>query len=144
MVNYTAVLLTNTRRAGAARAARGAVVRVRGHGDGRRRRTDNDLHDAGMATAKDPERTVIPSPSASPLGRTGTCRSALAERLGHADLDEVLGDEAGAIRLASAGTRAVVGSGMHPDGALVLRGLGAEPAASAPGSWPRAPWPKAT
>jgi protein-tyrosine-phosphatase len=55
------------------------------------------------------------------------CRSALAERLGRAYLDEALGEEAGAIRLASAGTRAVVGSGMHPDSALVLRGLGAEP-----------------
>jgi protein-tyrosine-phosphatase len=55
------------------------------------------------------------------------CRSALGERLGRAYLDELLGGEASAIRLASAGTRAVVGSGMHPDSALVLRGLGAEP-----------------
>jgi protein-tyrosine phosphatase len=55
------------------------------------------------------------------------CRSALAERLGRAYLDEVLGDEAGAIRLVSAGIRAVVGSAMHPDSALVLRGLGASP-----------------
>jgi protein-tyrosine phosphatase len=52
------------------------------------------------------------------------CRSALAERLGHAYLDEALGPAAGRIRLESAGTRAVVGSGMHPDSALVLRGLG--------------------
>jgi protein-tyrosine-phosphatase len=55
------------------------------------------------------------------------CRSALAERLGRAYLDELLGDDAGAIRLVSAGTRAVVGSGMHPDSALVLSGLGGEP-----------------
>ena len=54
------------------------------------------------------------------------CRSALAERLGRAFLGEVLGDDAPAIRLISAGTRAVVGSGMQPDSALVLRGLGAE------------------
>jgi protein-tyrosine-phosphatase len=55
------------------------------------------------------------------------CRSALAERLGRAYLDEALGEDAGAIRLISAGTRAVVGSAMHPDSALALRGLGAEP-----------------
>ena len=54
------------------------------------------------------------------------CRSALAERLGRAYLAGVLGDDAGRIRLVSAGTRAVVGSGMHPDSALVLRGLGGE------------------
>jgi protein-tyrosine phosphatase len=55
------------------------------------------------------------------------CRSALAERLGRAYLDDVLGDDAGALRLVSAGTQAVVGSEMHPDSALVLRGYGAEP-----------------
>ena len=55
------------------------------------------------------------------------CRSALAERLGRAYLDELLGEDASAIRLVSAGTRAVVGSAMHPDSALVLLGLGAEP-----------------
>jgi protein-tyrosine-phosphatase len=55
------------------------------------------------------------------------CRSALAEGLGRAFLDEVMGPEASAIRLLSAGTRAVVGSGMHEHSALVLRGLGAEP-----------------
>jgi protein-tyrosine phosphatase len=54
------------------------------------------------------------------------CRSALAERLGRAFLDEALGDEAPTIRLVSAGTRAVVGSGMHADSALVLGGLGGE------------------
>jgi protein-tyrosine-phosphatase len=54
------------------------------------------------------------------------CRSALAERLGLAYVGEILGDEAAGIRLMSAGTRAVVDSGMHPDSALVLRGLGAE------------------
>ncbi len=55
------------------------------------------------------------------------CRSALAERLGRAYLAETLGDEASAVRIVSAGTQAVVGSAMHPDSALVLRGFGAEP-----------------
>jgi protein-tyrosine-phosphatase len=55
------------------------------------------------------------------------CRSALAERLGRAHLDEVLRERAGLVQLRSAGTRAVVGSGMHPDSALVLQGLGGEP-----------------
>ena len=54
------------------------------------------------------------------------CRSALAEHLGRAYLREALGPRADAIRVVSAGTRAVVGSAMHPDSALVLRGLGAE------------------
>ena len=53
------------------------------------------------------------------------CRSALAERLGRAYLDEVLGAEAGVVRLVSAGTQAVVGSAMHPHSDLVLRGYGA-------------------
>jgi protein-tyrosine-phosphatase len=75
----------------------------------------------------------VPDPSAaSPftvlLVCTGNiCRSALGERLGRAYLDEAFGENAGAIRLVSAGTQAVVGSAMHPDSALVLRGLGAEP-----------------
>ena len=56
------------------------------------------------------------------------CRSALAERLGRAYLDKALGDERAAeIQLVSAGVAAVVGSGMHPDSALVLRGLGGTP-----------------
>lgn len=55
------------------------------------------------------------------------CRSALAERLGRALLQERLGADAAAIRLVSAGTQAVVGSAMHPDSALVLQGFGAEP-----------------
>lgn len=54
------------------------------------------------------------------------CRSALAERLGRAYLDELLGASAAEIRLVSAGTRAVVGSEMHPHSALVLGGFGAE------------------
>jgi protein-tyrosine phosphatase len=56
------------------------------------------------------------------------CRSALAERLGRAYLDEVLGDDAGAVELSSAGTQAVVGSTMHPDTALVVQGFGGDPA----------------
>ncbi len=55
------------------------------------------------------------------------CRSALAERLGRAYLDEIMGAAAADIGLVSAGTRAVVGSAMHPDSALVLAGFGAEP-----------------
>ena len=53
------------------------------------------------------------------------CRSALAVRLGDAYLRERLGQQAAAIQLTSAGTRAVVGSGMHPDSELVLQGFGA-------------------
>ncbi|MGY1752132.1 arsenate reductase/protein-tyrosine-phosphatase family protein [Blastococcus sp. SYSU D01042] len=56
------------------------------------------------------------------------CRSALAERLGRAYLAEAAGKDAEAIRLTSAGVRAVAGSAMHPDSALVLRGLGGNPA----------------
>ena len=55
------------------------------------------------------------------------CRSALAERLGRAYLDEALGDEAAAIRLVSAGTQAVVDAGVHPDTAMVLAGFGGDP-----------------
>jgi protein-tyrosine phosphatase len=55
------------------------------------------------------------------------CRSALAERLGRAFLAQVMGEDADQVRIVSAGTRAVVGSAMHPDSALVLRGFGAEP-----------------
>ena len=55
------------------------------------------------------------------------CRSALAERLGRAFLDQVLAGDARQIRIVSAGTRAVVDSAMHPDSALVLSGFGAEP-----------------
>ena len=55
------------------------------------------------------------------------CRSALAERLGRAYLDDALGDDASAVRLISAGTQAVVGSAMHPDSALVLTGFGGLP-----------------
>lgn len=54
------------------------------------------------------------------------CRSALAERLGRAYLDARLGDDARAVRIVSAGMRAVVDSPMHPDSALVLQGYGAE------------------
>ncbi len=55
------------------------------------------------------------------------CRSALGERLGRAYLAEVLGGDAGAVRLESAGAQAVVGSGLHPASALVLSGLGGSP-----------------
>jgi protein-tyrosine-phosphatase len=54
------------------------------------------------------------------------CRSAMAERLGRAFLDQILGPDADQVRIGSAGTRAVVGAAMHPASALVLRGFGAE------------------
>jgi protein-tyrosine-phosphatase len=76
----------------------------------------------------------VPQPAPPPQAFTvllvctgNICRSALAERLGRTYLDELLGDDAGAIRLVSAGTRAVVASAMHPDSAQVLRGFGADP-----------------
>ena len=53
------------------------------------------------------------------------CRSAFAERLGRAWLEETPATRAAGVQLTSAGTRAVVGSGMHPDTALVLAGYGA-------------------
>jgi protein-tyrosine-phosphatase len=56
------------------------------------------------------------------------CRSALAERLARAYLDEVLGSDSAAIAVRSAGTRAVPGAGVHPATALVLAGLGGDPA----------------
>ena len=55
------------------------------------------------------------------------CRSALGERLGRAYLADVLGQDAASVDLVSAGVQAVVGSAMHPDSALVLRGLGGSP-----------------
>ena len=72
-----------------------------------------------------------PSPVASPftvlLVCTGNiCRSAMAERLGRAFLAAVMAEDAGQVRLVSAGIQAVVDSAMHPDSALVLRGFGAE------------------
>src|SRR3954463_244063 len=54
------------------------------------------------------------------------CRSALAERLGRAYLDDVLGEDAGLVQLSRAGGGGVVGSPMPPDSAPVLAGLGAE------------------
>ncbi|MDP9459033.1 MAG: protein-tyrosine-phosphatase [Actinomycetota bacterium] len=56
------------------------------------------------------------------------CRSALGERFGRAYLHEALGAAAADVHLASAGTRARSGSGMHPDTAPVLEGLGGDPA----------------
>jgi protein-tyrosine-phosphatase len=56
------------------------------------------------------------------------CRSAMAERLARAVLDESLGGDAGVITVHSAGTQAVVGSAVHPDSALVLAGFGGDPA----------------
>ncbi|WP_448614614.1 arsenate reductase/protein-tyrosine-phosphatase family protein [Modestobacter sp. URMC 112] len=55
------------------------------------------------------------------------CRSALAERLSRAYLDDALGADASTVVLRSAGTQAVVGSGVHRKTALVLAGLGGDP-----------------
>jgi protein-tyrosine phosphatase len=54
------------------------------------------------------------------------CRSPLAERLGRAHLGRLLGEDAGLLRIESAGTRAVVGAQMHPDSAEVLGRLGGD------------------
>ena len=54
------------------------------------------------------------------------CRSAFAERLGRAYLDDRLGEDARLVQLTSAGVGAVVGSAMHPDSALVLQGYGGD------------------
>ena len=80
-----------------------------------------DLHTVRVpAQPPEPALTIL-------LVCTGNiCRSALAERLGRAYLDEVLGNQASLIRLVSGGTQAVVDSAMHPHSALVLRGYGAE------------------
>ena len=55
------------------------------------------------------------------------CRSPLAERVGRAHLGRLLGEDAGLIRIESAGTRAVVGVPMHPASAEVLGCLGGDP-----------------
>jgi protein-tyrosine-phosphatase len=52
------------------------------------------------------------------------CRSPVAERVARSYLDAVLGPDAADIRLVSAGTHAVVGSGVHPQSAAVLTALG--------------------
>jgi protein-tyrosine-phosphatase len=54
------------------------------------------------------------------------CRSALAEHLGRAYLQRELEAGADQVQLGSAGTGAVVGSGIHPDTALVLAGFGGD------------------
>jgi protein-tyrosine phosphatase len=72
-----------------------------------------------------PGRTSEPALTVLLVCTGNICRSAMAERLGRAYLHEVLGDDAAAVRLVSAGTQAVVGSAMHPHSDLVLRGFGA-------------------
>lgn len=56
------------------------------------------------------------------------CRSAMAERMARAYLDEAMGDDAHRIQVVSAGTHAVKGAGVHPDSATVLEGFGGDPA----------------
>jgi protein-tyrosine-phosphatase len=53
------------------------------------------------------------------------CRSPMAERMGQSVLDSASGAQA-AVRLHSAGLRAVVGSGMHPDSARALQRYGTD------------------
>ncbi len=55
------------------------------------------------------------------------CRSPIAERLTRAFLDEAVGADEALVRIESAGTRAVVGSGVHPDSSAVLTSLGGDP-----------------
>jgi protein-tyrosine-phosphatase len=52
------------------------------------------------------------------------CRSPIAERVAAAYLRAALGPEASGVRLGSAGTRAVVGAGVHPDSVAVLTSFG--------------------
>jgi protein-tyrosine-phosphatase len=54
------------------------------------------------------------------------CRSPVAERLARGYLEAALGPESAAFHVASAGTHAVVGSGVHPDSAGVLIALGGD------------------
>src|SRR5690348_11873036 len=87
-----------------------------------------------MARARTDRRTARRPAGEAVIGQftvlfvcTGNvCRSALAERLASAYLDEALGAGAPQVRVISAGTGAVVGSAMHEDSALVLRGFGGE------------------
>ncbi|MGY2083195.1 arsenate reductase/protein-tyrosine-phosphatase family protein [Blastococcus sp. SYSU DS0539] len=75
-----------------------------------------------------PPDETAPTPVTVLLVCTGNiCRSALGEGLGRSYLREVLGPAAADVQLASAGTRAVAGSRMHPDSALVLTGFGGDP-----------------
>lgn len=68
-----------------------------------------------------------PAPFTILLVCTGNiCRSAMAERLGRAYLDQVMGETAEQVQIHSAGIRAVVDSAMHPHSALVLAGLGGD------------------
>ena len=54
------------------------------------------------------------------------CRSPMGERLTRAFLDDALGASAAAVGTSSAGTHAVVGSGMEPSSSRVLSGLGGD------------------
>ncbi|MBB3083222.1 low molecular weight phosphatase family protein [Geodermatophilus sabuli] len=54
------------------------------------------------------------------------CRSAAAERLARRQLEALLGAAAASVLVHSAGTRAAVGSAIHPDSASVLRRLGGD------------------
>jgi low molecular weight protein-tyrosine phosphatase len=104
-----------TRDALGTRSGRGRLRRDRGEA------VDSRMIQVRRHTTAAPVFTVL-------LVCTGNiCRSAMAERLGRAYLRDVLGPAVHGVRVSSAGIRAVVGSGMHPDSALVLRGLGGDP-----------------
>ncbi|MGY1664594.1 arsenate reductase/protein-tyrosine-phosphatase family protein [Geodermatophilus sp. SYSU D00696] len=74
-----------------------------------------------------PHPTVEPTFTVLLVCTGNICRSALGERLGRAYLESLGDGTADRIRLVSAGTQAVSGAAMHPDSALVLRGLGGDP-----------------
>jgi len=54
------------------------------------------------------------------------CRSPAAERLARRHLEQALGDAPSPVRWESAGTRAAVGSPVHPDTAAVVAALGGD------------------
>ena len=55
------------------------------------------------------------------------CRSPLAERLLRMRIEQMLGDGASAVRVSSAGVRALVGDPMNESSAAELRRLGGDP-----------------
>jgi len=79
----------------------------------------------GARQRREQERDAADGWRAQP--RQAGSRARSAERLGRAYLDEALGERAADVRLTSAGVAAVVGSGMPPDSALVLQGMGGDP-----------------
>jgi protein-tyrosine phosphatase len=79
-------------------------------------------------TAPDGLPEAVPYATVLVVCTGNICRSPLAEQWSRAQLAELLGPAAAGIALVSAGTRAVVGSGMDPRSARVLEQLGGDPA----------------